>query len=69
MSRPIARLAPDLMTVPALYSAIRIRVYALRWTNDYTIKQKERFLDEIVSCLDQLELRGVQLVLTVPADE
>jgi len=47
MSRPITRLVPELMPVPALYRAARDLSRRLRWESDLSPHYREKCLNEL----------------------
>jgi hypothetical protein len=68
MSRPITRLVPELMPVPALYRAARDLSRRLRWESDLSPHHREKCLNELDCVLNELELRGTQLELPFDPD-
>jgi hypothetical protein len=58
-----ARLAPEQMSNPALYQRARTLVASVRFTRDYTPREREWALDELDAVLLELQLRGEQLRL------
>ena len=68
MPRAIARLMPDRMTDRALWARSYSLTQSLRWESGYSVKERDKLVDQLLEVLDELHLRGTQLQLPTPTD-